>query len=930
MSVTRIKLQQNRLLLNCEISQLSDSMTIDDNQHSELEALLQRYRSLPRMQAQQTTLQALGEDLYHWLDRQQWLTRIIEHNPNPPWIVEFQLAQTPKTPLEQTFTQAPWEILADNNGFLAGRMSLQYAPLRRIGLKTDISPPQPYRLALVFMAAAPEGVNQLDFEAEENAILDAVGGIRQNQLDLYVEESGNLCQLAQELQRVQGTDVLHLSCHGSDASPPCLILENDFGEPEQVNAMALLKNLRNHRPRLLFLSACHTAAQNSIQATEQSNHLALAILEAGIPAILGWASAVGDNDASRFAAHLYRELSQNASLQHAFAQARFDLLNPDLGQAVAHDWHLARLYLRSEGGGLLTNGNASRHRHRADLGQKEFFGAKQDNNLVASREEFVGRRRQIQHILKAWRQGTHGVLIHGMGRQGKSSLAARIANRMQQHKLVVIYGQYRAADLLTQISQAFLNHAEIQSLTARYQSEMQDNPARLSHFLSQLITGPLQTASDDNPALLLVIDDLEQILQPDPRANDRHQITDSHHRETIKAVLQAFHHADQTNCRLLLTSRFIFSLLEQDRDWVEILHTESLPSMQRVESKKQIKQKQAAHSDYAELDYGKQQACIEAAGGNPGLQDWLFKLAMQSPVQFESTLQALQSYRKQGTYSDQEALNNWLEPLNLKYLLGLLSNSQTELLNYCCLFDIPVPVSVARNLMSEFGINPTSWQRLIDLGLCDIYPQSNSHAFLINPLVRPLVGRLSETDRKQLTQLCLSVLWQSWQPQPDFEQALQLLRLALSVKNTEIIQVCADDALYYLVNVLSHQGQAEILADALFELTQTDNLTWSASIWRRFGEIYTDTPNKVEKVKQCLQQALEQAQQDQLDEMEIAHIRLILARFLTRQGEIDEALGYFEEILKVSKEQNQAKNYAVTLGDIARIKTAKGEIEAAL
>ncbi len=59
---------------------------------------------------------------------------------------------------------------------------------------------------------------------------------------------------------------------------------------------------------------------------------------------------------------------------------------------------------------------------------------------VASAAEFVGRRRQAQRILRAFREREGaGVLIHGIGSHGKSSLAARIANRMPGHDTVVIY-----------------------------------------------------------------------------------------------------------------------------------------------------------------------------------------------------------------------------------------------------------------------------------------------------------------------------------------------------------------------------------------------------------------------------------------------------------------------------------------------------------
>lgn len=49
---------------------------------------------------------------------------------------------------------------------------------------------------------------------------------------------------------------------------------------------------------------------------------------------------------------------------------------------------------------------------------------------VPTRESFVGRRRQLQNCLRALKPPSEdiGVLIHGMGGLGKSSLAARLCD----------------------------------------------------------------------------------------------------------------------------------------------------------------------------------------------------------------------------------------------------------------------------------------------------------------------------------------------------------------------------------------------------------------------------------------------------------------------------------------------------------------------
>ena len=90
-----------------------------------------------------------------------------------------------------------------------------------------------------------------------------------------------------------------------------------------------------------------------------------------------------------------------------------------------------------------------------DAGQKEFLIKERQQVPVASHEMFVGRRRELQKALRALRDGEHaGVLLHGMGRLGKSSLAARIANRRRDLRLAVVFGHYGALDVLAALSEA--------------------------------------------------------------------------------------------------------------------------------------------------------------------------------------------------------------------------------------------------------------------------------------------------------------------------------------------------------------------------------------------------------------------------------------------------------------------------------------------
>ena len=58
-----------------------------------------------------------------------------------------------------------------------------------------------FRLGLAFMASSPRGQHELDFEAEEAAILAAVG---ESRIDLVVDDTGDPEQLAHRLADLGG------------------------------------------------------------------------------------------------------------------------------------------------------------------------------------------------------------------------------------------------------------------------------------------------------------------------------------------------------------------------------------------------------------------------------------------------------------------------------------------------------------------------------------------------------------------------------------------------------------------------------------------------------------------------------------------------------------------------------------------------------
>ena len=378
-------------------------------------------------------LLAIGREVRAWLDGDgRWLAPLDEGAGPREIVVEAPLRPGED---ERRVLNVPFELLADDEGFLAGDAVRPLLVSRRLGAPGE---PQDLRhgdLYLMFMAAAPEGADNLEIEREEAGILAATEGL---DVQLAVEESGCLRFLEERLARIGDVEALHISCHGQIGKDgePFLLLEDAFGRGERATVADLAGALGEKLPPLMFVSACRTA-----ESAQASMPLTQSLVRAGVANVIGWDGSVWDHDASAFARVLYRGLAEKRSLSRAVADARGALLRENLSDPKSgRHWHLARLYLGPAGGGAVCAAGRPRRDLVRNAGHKEFLDKEKERVPVARADQFVGRRRQAQMVLRALHERRKaGVLIHGMGRLGKSSLAARVANRMpgaQDHRAV--------------------------------------------------------------------------------------------------------------------------------------------------------------------------------------------------------------------------------------------------------------------------------------------------------------------------------------------------------------------------------------------------------------------------------------------------------------------------------------------------------------
>ena len=543
----------------------------------------ERYDAAVRSRAAEPLVE-IGRGIADFLnDSDRWLDRALDGTGEIA--LEIGVSGTPEE-RERILLDVPWELLAPKGIFLAADNERPYRVARRLGRLEEPAVPAYRDLALLFMAAEVEGQSILNYEQEEAAILQAT---KSPALNLSVEESGSVEFLGQRIAEDGPFEALHLSCHGEIVKgEPVLALENAEGGLDLTGIAKLSEVLgeEGKQPALVFLSACRTGEHGTAAAA-----FVQSLVRSGILNALGWDGSVYDSDAIGFAEIFYEELARGSSVAYAAARARGALLRAHLVEPrQGRHWHLARVYLGPRGGGALRASGKPSRPFRKEAGYKEFLDIKQQRVPVASAAEFVGRRRKAQRILRAFRDREDaGVLIHGIGRQGKSSLAARIANRMPGHETVVIFQRYDALAVFEALGNALPPRLQGE-FDQTWRQQVTNDASKLRSALLDMLEGPFRTADAEKRTkpVLLIIDDLEQILET-PKPGEAKTPVKTAYNITLAAIIAAFRDAE-TESRLLLTSPYTFGLSDgRGDDLAARLAAVQLPPMDETQRDKQLR-----------------------------------------------------------------------------------------------------------------------------------------------------------------------------------------------------------------------------------------------------------------------------------------------------------------------------------------------------
>ncbi|HEY9630431.1 MAG TPA: tetratricopeptide repeat protein [Coleofasciculaceae cyanobacterium] len=838
------------------------------------------YYVSPRLQADLATT---GRHLFRWLDgSDRWLVQKLGEFPGEGVVLAIAVAGR--------LAHLPWEVLHDGAQFLVQRLPavvpLRWAASDQVPRLTIESQPQNRALNLLFMATSPLSVTPvLDYEQEEAQILRAAA---RTGIGLTVEESGCLEELGYLVDR-QGQgffDGVHLTGHATlREGQPRFITETATGEAHYASAREIASTLQPPLPPLVFLSGCRTG-QSAEQGAVPS--MAEALLQHGATAVLGWGQTVLDTDATAAAAALYGALARGKSLADAVALTYQALIEQE-----ARDWHLLRLYAAKTLPGALVKpaGTPGWKPAPKPSMATEFLDPLTRQIRVPTRESFVGRRRPLQRCLRALTADleTIAVLIHGMGGLGKSSVAARLCDRLPQFQRRVWQGRIDPAKLVNELAKML----DDRSLRQRLQDPEEELPFRLRGVFQQL-------AEQGATPFLLVLDDFEQNLE----AEGTGYILKPPAAAVLNALFWAIQETDSRH-RLILTSRYDFEIHP-----LQGMMRQPLDGLQGADLQKKCERLSAlqppprqfdAAAAEIELILSWQAQAKLLADGNPRLLETLnARVQPQPQTDRAATLEQLAA-----------------DPTELRQqviearLLQQIPDDLRIVLSRGLVFELPVPPAAFASVTAG-----GKWiDRAIALGLLEVSPDQTLRVPRILPLSLP-------EEAEPLYELATQTLYECWWQGTNATeaQALEVHRLAMLAKNAAIAAEIAS-ILANLWRDKSRFRAAVSLCKSTLEITE------SAKVLSQLAYCEQCLGN-VELAALYYQRAIDSCPGD--DAKQKAFIFHCLGMLKDQQGQVNEAIALYQQSLTLFESIRDVQGKATSLNQMAGIYAQQGQVNEAI
>ncbi|MHB9107037.1 MAG: tetratricopeptide repeat protein [Armatimonadota bacterium] len=230
--------------------------------------------------------------------------------------------------------------------------------------------------------------------------------------------------------------ILHFDGHGAYAEHPSgsvsshtlrgpegrLVFETDEGDPDPVEVERLSTLLREVAVPVVVLNACQSGMMGP-DAPDPFASVAAGLLQGGAHAVVAMAYSLYVSGAQQFLPAFYRRLFVSGDVAEAVRAGRRQMLSENRrssprGKFPLDDWLVPVLYRQGQFNlGFVREASVS---PREECLPEE---VREIDNPAKYPHGFIGRDQTLLALERALRKDAAGVLIHGLGGVGKSTLA---------------------------------------------------------------------------------------------------------------------------------------------------------------------------------------------------------------------------------------------------------------------------------------------------------------------------------------------------------------------------------------------------------------------------------------------------------------------------------------------------------------------------
>ncbi|MEU7616496.1 tetratricopeptide repeat protein [Micromonospora rifamycinica] len=418
----------------------------------------------------------------------------------------------------------------------------------------------PLRIVVAISSPLSGGGGLLDYERELRNVVQAVRGARAHEAEVRIVHFATTREIRAALT-AWPAHVLHLSGHGG---PGVLELEDETGAARRVEVDTFVQEAIpvGRMPPVVVLAACYTGAEAGVSSVGGGS-FAAGLLAAGASVVIASQTAITDVYATRMFAKIYENVAADpgADVIAAAAQARREV-QQELEQSMV------------DGAGRLPGlGEWAAVSVLAGVGWFPVIDPARPGLVGVTTPTAAGvlRRQPGDVVGRRWEQrrlparllgrSTAGVVLHGVGGVGKTTLAdeliARIVEADTSRLVAVVRNQVRVDQVITAILDAVTDTLQISRpvwagpVVLAGLRQAHDGDLSWRRRLEILAGQVLPTVP-----VLLVVDNFEDNLTP---AGDggRREVADPD-----LAALLARLAATAGAARLLITSRYRFTLPE--------------------------------------------------------------------------------------------------------------------------------------------------------------------------------------------------------------------------------------------------------------------------------------------------------------------------------------------------------------------------------